>query len=453
MTWFYAILVIALVYLVYTLVPEVIYHTFHLGSFYHGKATDRTLVLTFDDGPDERYTPQILDVLKEKGVQATFFVVGERADAHPELISRMVAEGHEVAIHSYQHRHAFFQDPWHMHQQIARAKAAVSRLTGLEVRYYRPPWGAFNWATWFSCRLLGLTPVLWSVRAKDWIGGNHAEEIVQRVIRQAQPGSIVLCHDGGGAPGAPVNTIAALPHILQRLEDLNFNFTTVAKLHEEWLLYQNSTSREIYRQYPVFRRILIALWQLVEKWFSYTYHVLTLNAIFRISPREWTHGERRSSETGDVLVHDGAKAIDLHFQNATLLAVSGAHDNRALIRALRMTRHSFQDIARVMNHHPDYQDAEVVAAFTLMNRGIELLGFHVEELPDTLGKRWLQMYMRFLMGMYHPDGFRRLHEGRQELTLKLVWMTRKEVLDLYGTQEDLRRSEPPLQSRTSEKVE
>lgn len=442
MSWLIAILVIALVYVIYTLVPELIFHTLHIGSFYHGRSTERQLALTFDDGPDARYTPQILDILKEKRIQATFFIVGERAEAHPDLVRRMVEEGHHVGIHSYQHRHAFFLAPRQTFRQIAEAKAAVSRLTGLPVRYYRPPWGAFNWVTWFTCRSLGLTPVLWSVRAKDWLAGNQAEGIVTRVLRAAQPGSIVLCHDAGGAPGAPMNTIAALPHVLQQLERLNFGFTTVSQLHEDWLTHSKSAGKQVYRTYPFFRRLLISIWQLVEFGFARVYHVLTLNAIFRISPSEWTHGERRDLDTGEILLEDGAKAIDLHFQNDTLLAVSGAHDNRALIKALRMTRYGFQDIARVMNYHPSYKDAEVVAAFTLMNRGIELLGFHVEELPDTWGKRWLQMYMRFLMGMYHPDGFQRLHEGRQELTLKLVWMTRKEVLDLYGTREDLQRTMP-----------
>lgn len=447
MIWLIAILAIALVYVLYTLVPELIFHVWHQGAFHRGRQTDRRLALTFDDGPDERYTPQILDILKEKGIQATFFVVGERAEAHPELIARMIADGHQVGIHSYQHRHAFLLGPRATWQQIAKAKSVVSALTGLQVCYYRPPWGSFNWFTWLACQSLGLTPVLWSVRGKDWLAGRYAPEVVRRVVKSAHPGSVVLCHDAGGAPDAPLNTVAALPHILQQLELLNFSFATVAQLHQDWLNHRSETGWQVYRHYPFFRRILIALWQFVEAWFARTYHVLTLNAIFRISPSVWEHGPRRDSETGEIVLEDGMKMIDLHFQNDTLINVSGAHDNRALIKALRMTRHGFQDIARVLNYHPDYQDTQAVAAFTLMNRGIELLGFHVEELPTTLGKLWLERYMRFLMGMYHPDGFHRLREGRQELSLKLVWMTRREVLDLYGTREDLQQATKVTESR------
>jgi len=444
MTWSAAVLFIefmVLLYLLYTVLPELIFHVAHIGSFYRGPQNKRTLALTFDDGPDEKYTPQILDILLEQGIRATFFVVGERAEQQPELVQRMLAEGHQVAVHSYQHRHAFLLGPWAMWRQVARAKASVSRLTGREVRFYRPPWGAFTWVTRWACSHFGLTPVLWSDRAKDWFAGNYAKDVVDRVVRGAQPGSVILCHDAGGAPGAPLNTVAALPHIILQLRQLNFEFATVEELHEAHRIENMASGQNrVYDRYPFGRRVLITLWQLVEMWFARTYHVLIVNAIFRVHKTHWEHGERRDLDTGQILIRNSAPAIDLHFHNDTLVAVSGANDNRALIRVLRMTRHGFQDIARLLMYHPAYQDTEVVAAVTLMNRGIELLGFHVEDLPNTFRKRWLQLYMRFLLGMYHPEGFRRLHQGHRSLTLKLVWMSRQELLDLYGREPELQQS-------------
>ncbi len=432
MTW-WIIGTIVLIYVVYTLTAELILHIWHIGVLYRGNSDKRTIALTFDDGPDERYTPQVLKILRENQVKATFFLVGERVEEYPHLVRLIAEEGHEIGSHSYYHRHAFLRTPFGMFRDITRAKQQLEEISGKPLRYYRSPWGAMNWSLVYICKKLKLKLVLWSIRAIDWLPGEYADDVVYRVVHKAHPGAVVLCHDAGGADGAPKNTIAALPRMITELKNLGFSFSTIRDLHfaKESQLKE---SKSPYTGYPIARRILITIWQVVEVIFTKMYHVLTINAIFRISPANWHHGIREDKASGCVIIRDGAKVIDLHFQNETLITISSANDNRALVKMLRMVKTGLCDLARVLQFHPDYKDAEVIMAMTLMNRGIEMLGFHVEELEESKEKKRLQSYMRFLMGMYHPEGFKRLKEGSQTLSLKLVWMTKEELLERYGQQ-------------------
>ncbi len=422
--------VLLLLYALYAFIPELLFKYLHVGTIYRGPSTVRQIALTFDDGPDPRYTPHVLKILKEYNAKATFFLVAKRAEAHPDLARQILADGHEIASHGFAHRHAWLLHPLATWRDISTAKKSLESLAGKPLAYYRPPWGAFNLVTRLACARLGLKPVLWSRRAIDWLPGEYADEIVQRVVGGAHTGAIVLCHDAGGAEGAPLNTIRALPEILEKLGAIGYTFTTVGEL-ERAATEQRAVLHTLFGHYPWPRRIMISIWNAVEWAFSKLYRVESVNRIFRISPTVWRHG-RRLDEQGSVVVDDGAKAIDLHFQNETLITFSAANDPRALVKALRTAKDGFRDLARILQSDPKYQDVQVACAMTLMNRGIEMLGFHVEDLPDTAEKRRLQWYMRFLMGLYHPEGFSRLKQGRQPLELKLVWMTKEEIVKLYG---------------------
>jgi peptidoglycan-N-acetylglucosamine deacetylase len=430
MTW-WTIGTILLIYAIYTFSAELVLHIFHAKVLYRGNTDSRKVALTFDDGPDERYTPQILKILREHDVKATFFLVGERAAKYQNIVRLIAQDGHEIGSHSYRHRHAFLRTPVGAFCDITRAKRELEQMTGKPLHYYRSPWGAMNWAVAYTCKRLKLRLVLWSVRAIDWKPGYYPDDVVYRVVHAAHPGAIVLCHDAGGAEGAPKNTIAALPEIIKQLRSLGFTFSTVGELDfaREMKIRESGS---LFTNYPFGRRLLIAFWQIVEIAFTKIYRVLSINAIFRISKAVWHHGLRQSEKTGEAIIEDGTKAVDLHFQNETLIAISSAGDNRSLVKVLRMVKSGFTDLANVLEFHPDYQDVQVIMAMTLMNRGIEMLGFHVEELDESREKKRLQAYMRFLMGMYHPLGFKRLRQGTQELSLKLVWMTRDELLERYG---------------------
>ncbi|QSO51062.1 polysaccharide deacetylase family protein [Alicyclobacillus curvatus] len=467
--------VVILLFALYTFLPELLFHVWHIGTLYHGAPGPRRVALTFDDGPDPRYTPQILQILHELDVKATFFLVAERAESHPNLVRLIVEGGHDIGSHSYRHRHHWSRNPFATWRDIRRSKETLARLTDGPISFYRPPWGAFNWFTRLACTALSLTPTLWSARAVDWLAGEYAREEEDRIVRTAHPGAIVLCHDAGGADGAPYNTISALPGTVHRLRQLGFEFATVSEMAESWANHKRQ-AHGLFRGYPLGRRTLIGVWSMVEFVFARWFQVRGVNEIFRISRTTWHHGPRyadgsaggaggadgadgadggspasgteaaarggqgRSMATNGtaVVVREGAPALDLHFRNETLITISSAADHRALVRGLRQAKDGLRDIARILLYHPDYADIEVIAAPTLMNRGIEMLGFHVEDLPQTRENLLLQRYMRFLMGMYHPEGFRRLHEGTRELQIKLVWMTREELAVRTGmVKEDL----------------
>lgn len=194
---------------------------------------------------------------------------------------------------------------------------------------------------------------------------------------------------------------------------------------------EQTDGHRLFAGYPLWRQGLIFCWGAVEAVFTHVYHVVDVNDMFRVSPTVWRHGSRLAPD-GHVLLSDGAPVLDLHFQNSTLLALAAPSDHRVLIRGLRDAKTGLSDIARLLQEDAAYQQIQGIAAFTLIHRGIDLLGFHVETLPDTREKRRLQAYMRFLMGMYHPEGFRRLRQGRKSMALKLVWISREELLARYA---------------------
>mgnify|MGYP002623867149 CR=1 FL=1 len=155
--------------------------------------------LTFDDGPDPRWTPQVLEVLRFHGVRATFCVVGENAAAHPELIRLIVAEGHTLCNHSWNHDVGLGERARaEIEADLLRTNAAIrAAVPGAEIAYYRQPGGAWTPEVVEVAEELGMTALHWTVDPQDW--QQPAAREISTVVRNAVfPGAIVLLHDGGG---------------------------------------------------------------------------------------------------------------------------------------------------------------------------------------------------------------------------------------------------------------
>lgn len=151
-------------------------------------------VLTFDDGPDPDATPRVLERLAELRVRATFFVLGEQVERHPQLAGELVRAGHELGLHGYRHLRVDRAGEAEAHEDFERGLRTVEAVTGTRPRWYRPPYGKLGPATASACAEHGLQTVYWSVWGLDWEPRPSAR-IAQRVCRGLDDGAIVLLHD------------------------------------------------------------------------------------------------------------------------------------------------------------------------------------------------------------------------------------------------------------------
>ncbi len=167
------------------------------GEITRGDPGIRRVALTFDAGASGLPTPAILDILKEAGVHATFFLTGQFADTYPDLVRRMAEEGHELANHSYHHPRFTEIEPGRVVEEIIRTEERIKELTGLSTRpYFRFPYGARNSGLVEQINSLGYLSVYWTVDTLDWMDSATGETIRERVARNAVPGAIILMHCG-----------------------------------------------------------------------------------------------------------------------------------------------------------------------------------------------------------------------------------------------------------------
>lgn len=199
----------------YIIIPDFLLRCLGIGSL--KRQNTLGVAITFDDGPHPEYTPKILDILERYNVPATFFVIGENAAAYPELIKKIQEHGHRLGIHCQQHLCSWFLSPWATWRKWDEGVATLEHLTGQKVEWIRPPWGVFNLALWLWLKYRKKKVVLWNVMGYDWLAQRSPEKITKRVLNKMTEGSIVLLHDAGGQPGAPVNTICALESICQKV--------------------------------------------------------------------------------------------------------------------------------------------------------------------------------------------------------------------------------------------
>lgn len=162
--------------------------------YMEGKEKDteaQKIALTFDDGPHPYYTEQLLDGLKERGVVATFFVTGEHASLHPDVIKRMQEEGHLIGNHTYSHMQLTSRNRADFKEELIKTNEIIEEITGVEVEYVRPPYGA--WDKSFE-EELNMIPVLWTIDPMDWCSSN-VSRITERITNKARENAIILMHD------------------------------------------------------------------------------------------------------------------------------------------------------------------------------------------------------------------------------------------------------------------
>lgn len=209
------------------------------GNSFYGKVIDKidtehkVVALTFDDGPYPPYTWQLLKLLEEEKVKVTFFLVGEQAEKYAGIVHEQVKAGHEVALHSYVHKDQLKLTGLEVQENLRQGKLALQQLTGMDIKYFRPPHGFKDWTVMEESQRAGLEVVNWSVIPRDWTNPG-AEVIAGRVLEKVKPGAIVLLHDGDSPKytASREQTIKATREIIQSLRAQGYGFVTISELKQ-----------------------------------------------------------------------------------------------------------------------------------------------------------------------------------------------------------------------------
>ncbi|MDP4127665.1 MAG: polysaccharide deacetylase family protein [Bacillota bacterium] len=194
------------------------------GTYYMAHTQEKVVALTFDDGPDPVDSPAVLDILKEKEVRATFFVLGQAAQSNPLLIKRIVKEGHEIGNHSFKHDY----QQLHLVEEMDQTDREVFTATGNHTYFYRPPGGLVSKKQLETIKNNGHIVALWSVDSKDWRNPG-VKQIVDNVVKNVFPGAIILMHDGGYHR---IQTVKAVGPIIEALQNQGYRMVTLSELQK-----------------------------------------------------------------------------------------------------------------------------------------------------------------------------------------------------------------------------
>lgn len=219
------VFVILAISLIYIFQFEVL-QTRNPAPYSMGRTQEKVVALTFDDGPDPSYTESILNILKEKQVSATFFVLGEGVEANADLLRRMLKEGHEIGNHGYTHDYSQRYSQYKTLDEIRRTDKVVYAATGIHTYYYRPPGGLISKSQTENITRNGYEVILWSADSQDWRKPG-INRIKKNVLTNVFPGAIVLFHDGGGIRS---QTVGALEQIIDQLRINGYSFVTLSEL-------------------------------------------------------------------------------------------------------------------------------------------------------------------------------------------------------------------------------
>jgi polysaccharide deacetylase family sporulation protein PdaB len=195
----------------------------------HGPKKEKVVALTFDDGPHPVYTTEILDLLNEYNIKATFFVLGKFAEQYPDIIKRQAEEQHEIGNHTYSHININKVSREKFEEEFDKTQKVISSLTGIESKVFRPPYGSCNEKTMKIVNTQECNVVLWSYRqdSKDW-SNPDVDKIIDTTLSNVENGDIILFHDYVYYDKS--NTVEALKVIIPELISRGYNFVTISEL-------------------------------------------------------------------------------------------------------------------------------------------------------------------------------------------------------------------------------
>lgn len=197
-----------------------------------GRRSEPHVYLTFDDGPDPRFTPAILEMLTRHQITASFFVLGEACVAHPALVRQIAEAGHDIGIHSYSHAHPWRLGKAQAREELHRCYQTLADITGSPPRLFRPAYGRIRPATLQEARRLQLHTVLWSRSVIDWGAWGTLTGVSKR-LAAVKPRDIVLMHDARPDANRPQVTLSALQDFLHTDKAASLDFSGLTRLIEK----------------------------------------------------------------------------------------------------------------------------------------------------------------------------------------------------------------------------
>lgn len=200
--------------------PEEMIPVEHLVLPEEKKTEKKRIALTFDDGPHPIYTPQMLELLKEEQVPATFFLLGENVELYGDVVKKIAKEGHLIGNHTYHHVQVTSLSLEEACKEIQETSDLIEELTGTGTEYVRPPFGTWNEELE---ERLNMIPVMWSIDTKDWTTQN-VDWIVRETVKHAEDHDIILMHD------SYQSTVDAVKRVIEQLEAEGFEFVTVDEI-------------------------------------------------------------------------------------------------------------------------------------------------------------------------------------------------------------------------------
>ncbi|OWA36565.1 polysaccharide deacetylase family protein [Saccharibacillus sp. O16] len=415
----------------YAFIPGLISRIFGFRAFRKGKS-ETEFALTFDDGPDPRYTAQLLDLLQRYDAKATFFVVGSHAVQHPDLLKRMRAEGHAIGIHNYVHRANWLMWPGSVRKQVNRTNAVIENVTGQRATYYRPPWGIVNLFDLVGRHELKL--VLWSGIFGDWRKRLGEERLLKRMRRKMRGGEVLVLHDCGTTLGAndeaPENMLRALERFLTEAYAKGLRSVTIEKLMDSTQQASKVQTKKSGRTLSPMKRILVQGWLLYEKAFKLIFRLQEAqDAPFYHFRKVRYSGKPLQLENGEQL-KKGDPVLELHFDNRMLFEMSSRSRSamQTAILMVRETERSLPKIAEYVRQDADLREAKGLYGVSMINRGPQQFGFQVLDLPEGLFARMTRLYLKVLLSVLHPSGTARLGEQSELLVPKVMFMPMEVLL-------------------------
>lgn len=201
----------------------------------HGPRNFNKVALTFDDGPDPRYTSEILKILKRSKVKASFFLIATNVQKYPKLACQIAQEGHDIGNHSFNHGNLLVSRESALKKNVIKANEVITEITGIQPLMFRPPRGLYNKDMLKLVSDLGMKVVLWNLSSLDW-RGTKPRKIAKIILEKARGGDIILFHDGGNLVYnreiSHQNTVRALPQVIEGLVKRGYEIVPLSELLE-----------------------------------------------------------------------------------------------------------------------------------------------------------------------------------------------------------------------------